>query len=131
MGYMQSAFRKRCHIQYNKDNDYTEGIGIMNKRETRIRILDLQDQHCMGCKHYNGVRTYCMDDCKIGKELYQLGTGLIGDEKDQKRKVKMKWDSVCQQALVLRSKGYTYQKIATQLGCHASSLRKQLHQRGL
>ncbi|MED3095708.1 zinc-finger domain-containing protein, partial [Bacillus thuringiensis] len=47
----------------------------MNKRETRIRILDLQDQYCMGCKHYNGVRTYCMDDCKIGKELYQLGTG--------------------------------------------------------
>jgi hypothetical protein len=72
MGYMQSAFRKRCHIQYNKDNDYTEEIEMMNKRETRIRILDLQDQYCMGCKHYNGVRTYCMDDCKIGKELYQL-----------------------------------------------------------
>jgi hypothetical protein len=114
MGYMQSAFRKRCHIQYNKDNDYTEGIGIMNKkRNENSYFLDLQDQYCMGCKHYNGVRTYCMDDCKIGKELYQLGTGLIGDEKDQKRKVKMKWDSVCQQALLLRSKGYTYQKLQT------------------
>ncbi|PEA03836.1 hypothetical protein [Bacillus cereus] len=103
----------------------------MNKRETRIRILDLQDQHCTGCMHYNGVRTYCIDDYKIGKEIYQLGTGLIFDEKDSKRKVKLKWDSIFQQALVLRSKGYTYQKIVNQLGCHASSLRKQLNQRGL
>ncbi|MCU5601242.1 MULTISPECIES: zinc-finger domain-containing protein [Bacillus cereus group] len=103
----------------------------MNKRETRIRILDLQDQYCMECQHNNGVRTYCMDDCKIGKEIYQLGTELIFDEKDSKRKVKLKWDSICQQALLLRGNGYTYQRIANQLGCHASSLRKQLKKRGL
>ncbi|ANN35819.1 hypothetical protein A9498_31160 (plasmid) [Bacillus thuringiensis serovar coreanensis] len=103
----------------------------MNKRETRIRILDLQDQHCMGCHYHNSVRTYCIDDCRIGKEIYKLGTGLVFDEKDPKRKVKLKWDHICQQARVLRSKGYTYKKIAHQLGCHVSSLRKQLNQRGL
>ncbi|MBT2580713.1 hypothetical protein J7E43_25620 [Bacillus sp. ISL-8] len=103
----------------------------MNKRETRIRILDLQDQHCMGCHYHNSLRTYCIDDCKIGKEIYQLETGLIFDEKDLKRKVKWKWDHICQQALELRSKGYTYKKIAHQLGCHVSSLRKQLNQLGL
>ncbi|MBG9750339.1 hypothetical protein ABD81_16430 [Bacillus thuringiensis] len=103
----------------------------MNKREMRIRILDLQDQHCMGCNYHASVRTYCMENCRIGKEIYQLGTGLTFDEKDPKRKVKMKWDHICQQTLELRSKGYTYKKIAHQLGCHISSLRKQLHQRGL
>ncbi len=97
----------------------------------RIRILDLQDQHCMGCNHHTSAHTYCIDDCRIGKEIYQLGTGLIFDEKDQKRKVKLKWDQICQQALVLRSKGYTYKKTAQQLGCHVSSLRKQLNHRGL
>ncbi|MGG1151509.1 hypothetical protein [Bacillus wiedmannii] len=101
----------------------------MNKRETRIRILDLQDQHCIGCHYHNSVRTYCIVDCRIGKEIYQLGTGLIFDEKEPKRK--RKWDHICQQALELRSKGYTYKKIAHQLECHVSSLRKQLNQRGL
>ncbi|AFU17385.1 zinc-finger domain-containing protein [Bacillus toyonensis] len=42
----------------------------MNKRETRIRILDLQDQYCMECHYHNSVRTYCIDDCRIGKEIY-------------------------------------------------------------
>lgn len=60
----------------------------MNKRETRIRILDMQDQHCMGCQYHNSVRTYCIDDCRIGKEIYQLGTGLIFDEKEPKKKSK-------------------------------------------
>ncbi|EOP79333.1 hypothetical protein IGM_06312 [Bacillus cereus HuB4-4] len=78
----------------------------------------------MGCKHNTGARTYCIEDCKIGKEIYQFGTGLIFDEKDPKRKVKLKWDHLCQQAIVLRSKGYSYQKIANQLECHVSSLRK-------
>jgi hypothetical protein len=33
MGKMESiVLRKRYHIQYNKDNDYTEEIGIMNKK---------------------------------------------------------------------------------------------------
>ncbi|MGW5955083.1 hypothetical protein [Bacillus mycoides] len=85
----------------------------MNKRETRIRILNLQNQHCMGCHYHNSLRTYCIDDCKIGKEIYQLETGLIFDEKDLKRKVKREWNHICQQALELRSKGYTYKKLHT------------------
>lgn len=64
----------------------------MNKRETRIRILDLQDQYCMGCQYHNSIRIYRIDDCRIGKEIYQLGTGLIFDEKDPKQKVKRKWE---------------------------------------
>ncbi|WP_454432528.1 hypothetical protein [Bacillus thuringiensis] len=55
-----------------------------------------------------------MDDCRIGK-----------------RKVKRKWDHICQQAFELGNKGYTYKKTAYQLGCHVSGLRKQLNQRGL
>ncbi len=85
----------------------------------------------MECNHHTSVRTYCLDNCRIRKEIYQLGTGLIFDEKDPKRKVKLKWDYICQQALVLRSQGYTYKKIVNQLRCHVSSLRKQLNQRDL
>ncbi|MEB9661391.1 hypothetical protein [Bacillus thuringiensis] len=82
----------------------------MNKRATRIRILDLQDPHCIDCNLHTSVRTYCIDTCIIGKEIHQLGTGLIFDEKDLKQKLTMKWDHICQQALELRRKGYTYKK---------------------
>lgn len=34
-------------LKGDKDNYYTEDIEIMNKREMRIHILDLQDEHCM------------------------------------------------------------------------------------
>lgn len=103
----------------------------MNKREMRIRILDLQDQHCMGCNYHTSVHAYCIDNCRIGKEIYQLGTGLIFDDKDTKQKAKLKWDYICQQALLLKREGYTYRKIAHQFGCHVSSLRNQLNQRDL
>ncbi|MCQ6530972.1 hypothetical protein [Bacillus mycoides] len=42
----------------------------MNKRKTKIRILDLQDQPCMECNHHTSVRTYCIDDCRVEKEIY-------------------------------------------------------------
>ncbi|MBH0357690.1 zinc-finger domain-containing protein [Bacillus toyonensis] len=103
----------------------------MNKREMRIRILNLQDQHCISCNHRTSVHTYCINDCRIGKEIHELGAGLIFDENDLKQKITKKWDDICQQAIELRNNGYTYKKIAHQLGCHVSSLRKQLHQRGL
>ncbi|WP_377863569.1 zinc-finger domain-containing protein [Bacillus sp. R86525] len=45
--------------------------------------------------HTSNVHKYCIDDCKIGKEVYQLGTELIFDEKDAKRKIKLKWDYIC------------------------------------
>ncbi|MGH0599837.1 zinc-finger domain-containing protein [Bacillus mycoides] len=81
--------------------------------------------------HTSRVHKYCIDDCKIGKEVYQLGTELIFDEKDAKRKIKLKWDYICWQALVLRRKGYLHIKNVYQFGCHVSSLRKQLNQCGL
>jgi hypothetical protein len=65
MGGIKSiSIRKRCHWRCNIGNYYTEEIGIMNNRETRICILDLQDHHT------SSVHIYCIGDCKIGKEVY-------------------------------------------------------------
>ncbi|WP_255290702.1 hypothetical protein [Bacillus cereus] len=58
----------------------------MNNREKRIYILDLQDHHT------SRVHKYYIDDCKMGKVVYQLETGWIFDEKAAKRKIKLKWD---------------------------------------
>ncbi|WP_255293856.1 hypothetical protein [Bacillus toyonensis] len=61
----------------------------MNNREMRICILDLQDHHT------SSVHKYCIDDCKIRKEVYQLETELIFDEKAAKRKIKLEWHYIC------------------------------------
>ncbi|MGI8363141.1 zinc-finger domain-containing protein [Bacillus cereus] len=58
----------------------------MNKDEMSIRILDLQDQHCMDCNYHTSVHTYCINDCGIGKEIYQLGTELILTKRTRKEK---------------------------------------------
>ncbi|MEK4418438.1 zinc-finger domain-containing protein [Bacillus sp. FSL K6-0268] len=49
----------------------------MNAKETRIYILDLQDQHCAACEHRtNDSPKYCMVNCKVGADLYRLGKQL-------------------------------------------------------
>lgn len=103
----------------------------MNARETRIRILNLQDQHCIGCEYHTGPRTHCTDHCNVGEELYQLGSHLITDEKSREQRTELKWDKVCQDAFVLKKEGLTYVQIAEILGYHKVSIRKELNKRGL
>ncbi|MEH7150323.1 hypothetical protein CN404_19495 [Bacillus thuringiensis] len=103
----------------------------MNARETRIRILNLQDQHCMECEYHTGPHTHCMDHCNIGEELHQLGSNLITDEKNRDKKTSLKWDKVCQDVMELKKEGLTYIQIAEILGYDKSTIRKQLKKRRL
>ncbi|PEO00783.1 hypothetical protein CN553_05810 [Bacillus cereus] len=103
----------------------------MDAREIRICILNLQDQHCMGCEYRMGPHTYCRNHCEIGEEMHQLGTNLITDEKIREQRTKLKWDKVCQDVMELKKEGLTYVQIAEILGYDKSTIRQQLKKRGL
>ncbi|ANN35575.1 hypothetical protein BK704_13705 [[Bacillus thuringiensis] serovar konkukian] len=103
----------------------------MDARETRIHILDLQDQHCRKCEHHTGSHTYCIDNCEIGKEMQRLGLSLLTDEKSREYKTKAKWDKVCQDVVTLKKERLTYVQIAEILGYDKSTIRRQLKKRGL
>ncbi|OQR53550.1 zinc-finger domain-containing protein [Bacillus sp. CDB3] len=105
----------------------------MDAREIRIRILNLQDNHCHNnCEYHSGkTHPYCTETCKIGQEIQQLGSSLITDEKIREYKTKVEWDKVCQDVMELKKKGLAYIQIAEILGCDTSTIRKQLKKRGL
>ena len=104
----------------------------MDARKTRIRILDLLDGHCQNCEYHAGKpHLYCIETCKIGQEIQQLGTSLIRDEKSREYKTKVKWDQVCQDVMELKKEGLTYVQIAEILGYDKSTIRQQLKKRGL
>ncbi|MGU3443306.1 zinc-finger domain-containing protein [Bacillus cereus] len=104
----------------------------MNPREKRIRILNLQDQHCHTCEYRTGSHVYCMEQCKIGKEMRQLGKELVPDnEKKRKLKASDQWDERCRQAVEMKQAGYNDVKIAEKMGYHLKTLREQLKKRGL
>ena len=50
----------------------------MNARESRIHILNLQDEHCHNCQFRREQSPkYCVEQCTIGSEMYRLGTALV------------------------------------------------------
>lgn len=103
----------------------------MDARKTRIRILNLQDQHCMYCEYRIGPYTQCINNCEIKKEIHQLGKGLIMDEKGREQTTKLKWNQICQQTILWRKDGFTYAQVANRLEYHVNSIRQQLKKRGL
>ncbi|OOR12037.1 hypothetical protein BW897_15335 [Bacillus cereus] len=103
----------------------------MNAREKRIRILDLQDQHCCECEQRMKPLKNCVQHCEVGKELAQLGEGLIRNHQTRRMNTCEHWDDVCKQAVTLHAKGIGYTIIAKKLNCHPSSLRDQLKKRGV
>ncbi|PHG57791.1 hypothetical protein [Bacillus toyonensis] len=103
----------------------------MNAKETRIQIINIQDQHCRGCKHMLESYQHCIENCECGKEVYQLGKSLSGEEDVRKQNTEWKWDQLCEETVQLRNTGMSYVEIAKRLKCRASSLRDHLKKRGL
>ncbi|PEZ37188.1 hypothetical protein CN345_11070 [Bacillus thuringiensis] len=59
----------------------------MNLKEKRIRILDLQDQHCQICEYQMKPLKACIQQhCEIGKELKDLAIVLVTEEKGKNLK---------------------------------------------
>jgi len=103
----------------------------MTSKETRIQIIDIQEQYCRKCEHQCGSYQHCIENCEWGKEIYQLGKSLSGDENVRKQNAEWKWDQLCEDTIQLRNAGMSYVEIAKRLKCRASSLRAHLKKRGL
>ncbi|WP_144559995.1 zinc-finger domain-containing protein [Bacillus thuringiensis] len=106
----------------------------MNKREARIHILNLQENHCDSCEHRRDINPkYCWTDCKVGIEMNELGVllgGRIGTEQKKLRTTK-EWDKICKKARALKKKGMTYVEIAKKFNTNTGHLSVQLKKRGL
>ncbi|HDR7795328.1 TPA: hypothetical protein QCY19_003999 [Bacillus luti] len=107
----------------------------MNKASSRVRILNLMDDNCVGCEHRRVSNSiHCWTNCDIGKEINALGTYLGGthvENKVRKRTTK-DWDKLCKKSLKLKQEGMTYKAIAEKLGVNdASYISLQLKKRGM
>lgn len=108
-------------------------IKDINKRDIRIKIINLQDQHCSGCE-YQYKPSHCLHNCDIGKQMNKLGTALggtyVGDK--PKRRTKAEWDVLCAKTLIMLEGGMTKVQIAKELGIRdASYISEQLKKRNL
>lgn len=105
-------------------------VHIMDPKETRIRVLDLQDQYCQRCEYQMKPLKECIQQrCEIGKELKSLAGLLFIQNPD--RRSKETWDDICRQAIQLYAQGVGTTHISKKLGCSHSTLREQLKKRGL
>ncbi|PER52649.1 hypothetical protein COI79_31325 [Bacillus thuringiensis] len=108
-------------------------IKDINKRAVRLKIINLQDQHCNGCE-YRYKANHCLHNCDIGKQINKLGTALggtyVGD--NRKRRTKAEWDVLCAKTLIMLESGMTKVQIAKELGIRDPSyISEQLKKRNL
>ncbi|MEI4615435.1 zinc-finger domain-containing protein [Bacillus cereus] len=98
----------------------------------RIQILNLQDEHCMGCQKISAYRksgncktSWCADNCEIGKRIKQLGDTLLEGRNEtmaEQRAEERNWDVLCEKAEKLREQKLSWAKIADRLGVSESTL---------
>ena len=104
-----------------------------NKRAIRIKVINLQDQHCNGCEHlYKPI--YCLHNCVIGKQRNKLGTALGGTyvANQPKRRTKAERDILCEKTLIMLESGMTKVQIEKELGIRDPSyISEQLKKRNL
>ncbi|MES5957476.1 zinc-finger domain-containing protein [Bacillus fungorum] len=105
----------------------------VNKRAIRIKIINLQDQHCNGCEHQYKP-SHCLHNCDIGKQINKLGIALggtyVGDQ--PKKRTKAEWDVLCEKTLIMQEIGMTNVQIAKELGIRDPSyISEQLKKRNL
>ncbi|CUB53412.1 hypothetical protein BN2127_JRS10_02277 [Bacillus subtilis] len=105
----------------------------MNAKEIRIYILDLQDQHCAACEHRtNQSPKYCVENCKVGEDLYRLGEKLAPRVEQVRENPKRKnWEELMPKILEMLQKGMPMYVIAVEIGCEVNTLQKQLKKMGL
>ncbi|AAY60585.1 uncharacterized protein pE33L466_0449 (plasmid) [Bacillus cereus E33L] len=85
------------------------GVKDKNKRNIRIKIIDLQEQNCTGCK-YRYKQRHCLHECTIGKQIQELGKSLGAKPPEEmgNRRTKLEWGSICGKALILKQQGISY-----------------------
>ncbi|MBW3492414.1 zinc-finger domain-containing protein [Bacillus sp. FDAARGOS_1420] len=104
----------------------------LDKKSIRIQILDLQDEHCTGCKKIQAYRksgncktSWCADNCRVGKQIKQLGDNLLEGRNEtmaEQMAEERNWDVLCEKAEKLREQKLSWAKIAERLGVSESTL---------
>lgn len=108
-----------------------DGLNKVEKRQIRLRILNIQDGHCKACKtvpksignNYAIVR-WCSENCEIGKNLKSLGESLLEGRTEHMAEQK-NWDQICATAEKLRAsdeKKWTWGKIGAEFGVTEGNL---------
>ncbi|WP_342719320.1 zinc-finger domain-containing protein [Bacillus paramycoides] len=101
------------------------------KRQIRLRILNIQDDQCKACKivpksigNNYAIARWCSENCEIGKNLKSLGESLL-EGRTEHMAEQRNWDQLCATANKLReadSVKWTWVKIASYLGVSEKNL---------
>ncbi|PGK43992.1 hypothetical protein CN907_07000 [Bacillus anthracis] len=102
------------------------------KRQVRLRILNIQDDQCKGCtkvpKYSNTCKnhktSWCAENCEIGEKLKTLGESLLEGRTEHMAQQK-NWDQICTTAEKLRAadeKKWTWGKIGAEFGVTEGNL---------
>lgn len=108
-----------------------DGLNKAEKRQIRLRVLNIQDDHCKGCKtvpksigNSYAIARWCSENCVIGKSIKSLGENL--DEGRTEHMVEQKnWDQICATAEKSRAsdeKKWTWGKIGAEFGVTVGNL---------
>ncbi|MBJ8026096.1 zinc-finger domain-containing protein [Bacillus cereus] len=110
----------------------TSHLKKSKNKSIRIQILNLQDEHCVGCKKIQAYRksgnrktSWCADNCGIGKRIKQLGDTLLEGRNEtmaEQMAEERNWDTLCERAEKLRGEKLSWAKIADCLGVSESTL---------
>ncbi|MED3090803.1 helix-turn-helix domain-containing protein [Bacillus toyonensis] len=97
----------------------------------KIRMMCLQERYCNTCKYKPYLSRNCKEECEIGKELAVLDKRVCKGRLLRRRPLEEQWDEKCKQAMILFDQGMEYPDIAKRVGCHVSTLYKELQKREL
>lgn len=109
-----------------------DGLNKREKRQVRLRILNIQDDQCKGCTKVpkysdtckNHKTSWCAENCEVGKNLKSLGESLL-EGRTEHMAEQRNWDQLCATANKLReadSVKWTWVKIASYLGVSEKNL---------
>ncbi len=108
-----------------------DGLNKVEKRQIRLRILNIQDGHCKACKtvpksigNNYAIARWCSENCEIGKNLKSLGESLLEGRTEHMAEQK-NWNQICATAEKLRAsdeKKWTWGNIAAEFGVTEGNL---------
>lgn len=116
-----------------------DGLNKKEKRQIRLRILNIQDDQCKGCtkvpKYSNTCKnhktSWCAENCEIGKNLKSLGESLL-EGRTEHMAEQRNWDQLCATAEKLRAadaKKWTWGRLSEHLGVNEKTLYHHISKR--
>ncbi|PEO19858.1 hypothetical protein CN546_07940 [Bacillus wiedmannii] len=116
-----------------------DGLSKAEKRQIRLRILNIQDDKCKGCTKVpkysdickNQKTSWCAENCEIGEKLKSLGESLL-EGRTEHMAEQRNWDQICTTAEKLRAadmKKWTWGRLSEHLGVNEKTLYHHISKR--